>query len=225
MKVFCLSIEMLHTCVHMRFHVCISVYVFSVVWMEWTRQKISSHKINMADSMHPILLFCSALTSVNSLPKEHQNLEKTSLSTLLYSNVRGLHQASGEISRVCLEFYPSVVCLSETHLCGDAPDSFCPPGYVVAARRDRSKHGGGILILIQEHILFEEIDTAAFSTAESATHSLLFVCCYRQPSSADMTLITNLDHLLDTYPSVCKVGLVSFYTTCWTGWLIALYFC
>ena len=52
-----------------------------------------------------------------------------------------------------MEFHPSVVYLSETHLYNDAPNSFCPPGYVVAARRDRSKHGGGVLILTREHIL------------------------------------------------------------------------
>ena len=110
-----------------------------------------------------------------------------------------------------MEFHPSVVCLSETHLYDDAPDSFCPPGYVVAARRDRSKHGGGVLILIREYILFEEIDTATFSIAERAelvaiiSHSLLFVCCYCQPSSMDVTLLTNLDHLLDTYPAVSPV--------------------
>ena len=101
--------------------------------------------------------------------------------------------------------------MSETHLFEDAPDSFCPPSYVVAARRDRSKHGGGVLILIQEHILFEEIDTTDFSVAEKAElvaitfNSLLFVCCYRQPSSADVTLITKLDRLLDRYPSISPI--------------------
>ena len=107
-----------------------------------------------------------------------------------------------------MEFHPSVVCLSETQLYDDAPDSFCPPGYIVAARRDRSKHGGGVLILTREHILFQEINTTAFSIAERVelvaiiSHSFLFVCCYRQPSSVDVTLLTNLDHLLDTYPAV-----------------------
>ena len=96
----------------------------------------------MAELRSP-LPFCSASTSVNPLPKEHQNLEKTSFSTLLYSNVRGLRQASGELCRVCMDLYPSIVCLPETHLCDDATDSFCPSGYVVAARRHRSKYGGG----------------------------------------------------------------------------------
>lgn len=77
----------------------------------------------------------------------------------------------------------------------------------MVARRGRSKHGGGVLILIREHILFEETDTTDFSVAEKVElvaitiNSLLFVCCYRQPSSADVTLITKLDHHVDRYPS------------------------
>ena len=133
---------------------------------------------------------------------------------LLYSNVRGLHQASGELCRMCTEFHPFIVCLSETHLCDNTTDSFCPPGYVVAARRDRSKHGSGVLILLREVILFKEISTAVFSIAEKAelvavrVQSFIIVCCYRQPSSVDVTLLNNLDHLLDKYPSLSPVFLL-----------------
>ena len=59
---------------------------------------------------------------------------------------------------------------------------------------------------------FEETDTTAFSIAERAelvaiiSHSFLFVCCYcQQPSSVDVTLLTNLNHLLDIYPPVSPV--------------------
>lgn len=67
-----------------------------------------------------------------------------------------------------MEFHPSIICLSETHLCGDATDSFCPSGYIVESRRDGSKYGSGVLILLKEHILFKEIDTTMISTAEKA---------------------------------------------------------
>ena len=36
-------------------------------------------------------------------------------------------------------------------------------------------------------------------------HFFLIVCCYRQPSSIDVTLLTNLDHLLDKYPLLSPV--------------------
>ena len=166
--------------------------------------------------LHQILPFCLVLTSVKSVPNEYQNLEKTSSSMLLCSSVRGLCQASRELCRICMDFHPSVVCLSETYLYNDVSDCFCSPGYVVAARWDRSKHGGGVLILIQEHILFKEIDTAAISIAKRTklvsivSHSFLLVYCYRQPSSVDVTLLTNVHHLLDTYPLVLPVFCTDF---------------
>ena len=76
--------------------------------------------------------------------------------------------------------------MTETHLNADATDSFCPLGYVVAARRDRTKYGGGVLILTQETILFEEIDTSAVAKLETAElvaiscYDTLFVCCLLQ---------------------------------------------
>ena len=72
----------------------------------------------------------------------------------------------------------------------------------MAARRDRSKHDGGVLILIQEHILFEEIDTGTIWIAERAesvaivSHSLLFVCCYRLDV---LTWITFWIHMLQCH--------------------------
>ena len=157
------------------------------------------------------LPFCSALTSVNTRPKEHQNLERTSFMTVLYSNVRGLHQARGDLCKTCSEHRPAIVCLTETHLRDDATDSFCPQDYVVAARRDRTKHGGGVLILVQETVLFEEIDTSIIAIPEKAElvavscYDTLFICCYRQPSSTDTTLLTCLDNLLDKYGSMPPV--------------------
>ena len=166
----------------------------------------------MAESRE-FLPFCSGRNSVNPRPNERQSLEKTSLLSVLYSNVRGLHQARGELCKTCSELRPSIVCLTETHLNADATDSFCPLGYAVAARRDRTKYGGGMLILMQETNLFEEIDTSTVAKPETAElvaiscYDILFVCCYRQPSSTDISLLTCLDTLLDKHsfmsPVIC----------------------
>ena len=55
----------------------------------------------MAESRE-FLPFCSARSLVNPRPNERQNLEKTSLLMVLYSNVHGLHQARGELCRMQL---------------------------------------------------------------------------------------------------------------------------
>ena len=82
--------------------------------------------------------------------------------------------------RVSLGLHPSSVSLSVTHLYRNGSDSFCPPGYVVTTRCDRSNHGGGILIFKQGEILFEEVDITSISIAER-TEFLLFPCYSYQP--------------------------------------------
>ena len=156
------------------------------------------------------LPFCGARTSVTTFPEEQQDLERTSL-TVLYSNVRSLRQAYGELCKTCTTHQPAIVCLTETHLFQDATDAVCPAEYVVAARRDRSLHGGGVIIMVHESILFDEVDTTAISVPELsevvAIHhqDLLLVCCYRQPSSNDLTLFRQLDLLLDSNTSLSPV--------------------
>ena len=113
------------------------------------------------------------------------------------------------LAESCVRPAWNFVRLTETHLLADATDSFCPLGYVVAARRDR---GGEVLILAQKAILFEEIDTSTIAVLETAElvaiscYDTLFVCCYRQPSPSDTTLLTCLDTLLDKHslpPVIC----------------------
>ena len=59
-----------------------------------------------------------------------------------------------------------MICLTEIHLFQDGIDSFCPAGYVVVACRDRSRHGGGVIIMVRENIFFDEIDTSAIEVSE-----------------------------------------------------------
>ena len=70
-----------------------------------------------------------------------------------------------------------------------------------------------MLILAQETILFEEIDTSTIAMPEMAELAAIFCCdtlfvgCYRQPSSTEITLLTCLDTLLDKHsfmsPVIC----------------------
>ena len=146
-------------------------------------------------------------------PDEQQDSEGTSL-TVLYSNVHSLRQAYGELCKTCSTLHPAIICLTETHLFEDATDSICPTGYVVATRRDRSKHGGGVVVMVRETILFDEVDTTTISSPGvseivAIRHcGFLIVCCYRQPSANDLTLFQQLDTLLDSNvsgsPVICE---------------------
>ena len=77
-----------------------------------------------------------------------------------------------------------------------------PVGYVIAACRNGLLHGGGVIIMVQEKILFDKIDALTVSLPEvSKTLTIshcesLIVCCYCQPSTSGLTLFRLLGKLL-----------------------------
>lgn len=85
------------------------------------------------DRSRSSLPFCNVMTPVTLFLEEQQDLERASL-TVLYSNVRLLRQAYGELCKTCSTLHLAMICLTETHLLHDAADTICPAGYVVAAR-------------------------------------------------------------------------------------------
>ena len=95
-------------------------------------------------------------------------MKKTSSAMLSYSNVRDLHQATGELCRVCMEFHLSIVCLSETHLYDDTSDSFVFLVTLWQLDKIDLNMSVVVLILIWEYILFEEINTMTISILERA---------------------------------------------------------
>ena len=104
--------------------------------------------------------------------------------------------------------HPAVICLTETHLyiiLHDATDTICPVAYVIAACRNGSLHGVGAIIIVQEKILFDEIDALTVSLPEVSKtvaishHESLIVCCYCQPSTSDLTLFRLLGKLLNVF--------------------------
>lgn len=106
-------------------------------------------------------------------PKKHQNLEKTSLA-VLYSNVHSLHQAHGELCKTCSELCPSIVCLTEMHLQDDATDNFCPRTMSLWLY-ETELNMEVECFLVQEAVLFEEINTSTIAISEKAE---LVVSCY-----------------------------------------------
>ena len=63
----------------------------------------------------------------------------------------------------------------------------------MGARLDQSQHGGGVIIMVLENILCDEIDKTTISLPEVSEvvaisyREFMIVCCYRQPSTSDVT--------------------------------------
>ena len=68
-----------------------------------------------------------------------------------------------------------------------------------------------MIILAQDCIVFDEIDTSSFSVAGVAEfvaiscNGIIFICCYRHPLATDTTLLTNLDSLLNQNTSLSPI--------------------
>ena len=89
--------------------------------------------------------------------------------TILYANVRVLSQAAAQLRYRATTLRPAFIVLTDTNLNGDAVEAeMLPSGYVVSARKDRTQHGGGVIIMSQEHLLVNALKLNDFYQAEVA---------------------------------------------------------
>ena len=113
----------------------------------------------------------------------------TSLKALV-ANVRSLRQACGELAATAHDTSAHVICVTETFLDGDSINPLTPDGYICAGRRDRTKHGGGVLIFLRDSLLFSAYDTSAYHIPETAEMvavrieelGVVIITVYAQPS-------------------------------------------
>jgi len=109
------------------------------------------------------------------------------------------HQGFPELSVSSLFLRPDVITLVETHLAGEPLQMKLPRGYTVAACHDRSRHGGGVLLLCREDLLMDVIDCEMYYYVSETSEIVgvhyqetLILCVYRQPSATNVTLIDSL---------------------------------
>jgi hypothetical protein len=123
-----------------------------------------------------------------------------------YSNARGLRQAAGELRQQLSQLRPTFFGLTETHLKGDAIRPLIPSGYKVAARLDRSVHGGGLLIGAKSHLLVDVLDLQCYNTVEEAEligisyNSVDYLLCYTPNSHKALKLIQRIENYRLDHP-------------------------
>lgn len=112
--------------------------------------------------------------------------------SIMYYNARSLIPKHDELCVIVEAHNPDMICIVETWLCADILDSeIALPGYQVY-RRDRNRHGGGILIYIRDHFVCSifsssvslEIITLSVCQGSSKVFVSLF---YRPPNSGSQT--------------------------------------
>jgi len=111
----------------------------------------------------------------------------------LFSNVRGYRQSFPELCASLLSLCPDIIVLVETHLDGKLLQMKLPRGLVIAAHHDRSRHGGGILLLCRDDLLVDSVDCELYhvpATSEIVAvrcQRTMILCVYWRPSANDTT--------------------------------------
>jgi hypothetical protein len=144
---------------------------------------------------------------------------------LLYANVRSIRQCFGELCSLCEKHTPSFVCLTETFLSNDNDNEITPPGYLIASRRDRNHHGGGVIIFVKYGMpdIFEipteqlAVDGVAEIVAVRFRQNLI-VCCYRRPSQDDLQIFSRLSSFIGSHVGL-KLVLVGDFNVHHQQWL------
>ena len=78
-------------------------------------------------------------------------------------------------------------------------------GYAVAVQKDRSSHGGGVLIMCKSHLLVDVIDCTDYYVRGACEivavnfQGTAILCVYRQPGDTDLTIIESLNHFITTH--------------------------
>jgi len=75
-----------------------------------------------------------------------------------------MRQASGEFCQQILDCDADVWAITESHLKDDPARPLIPRGYKVVSRKDRSKHGGGLLLGCKKHLLANPLDLKKYHT-------------------------------------------------------------
>ena len=79
-----------------------------------------------------------------------------------FANLQSLCQGAGDLCAAIQDCHPDFVGLDETHLDGTSIGMCLPPGYTVAARKDRTHHGSSVLLLCKDYLLIDVIDCTDF---------------------------------------------------------------
>ena len=143
----------------------------------------------------------------------------------LYANIRGLRQGAGELAAMVRTADPHFVFLTECHIAkGEPINMWVPSGYKVVAKRWRSKHGGGLLILSKEHLLCDPLDLKAYHIEEAAEligmrfGGVTYIDAYSNQSELCKQMVAVLKRLRADLP-VDKLVILGDFNIHNEGWL------
>ena len=125
---------------------------------------------------------------------------------ILYYNARSLFPKIDELRLECANRRPDIVCIVESWIDNSVTNGeLLLSGYQLY-RRDRNRHGGGILIYVNISFSCElvlesssyDIELLSLSIFSHLFHGKLCVCCYYRPPSHSVSVIDDLYFVLQS---------------------------
>lgn len=147
-----------------------------------------------------------SLTPRNTISgNENQQLQSPpNALSILYTNCRSVLPKLDHLRLLASTQNPHLIAVTETWLDDTISDNEVTiPGYQLV-RRDRNRHGGGIAILIQDHLPFTVI--LSHASAELLVielrlrHSIVLCGLFYRPPSSDATVLTDVESALEQLP-------------------------
>ena len=132
------------------------------------------------------------------------------------ANARGLRQGCGELRARVSKRRPAFFAITESHLDGDPIRALIPGGYKAAARLDRSKHGGGLLIGCMDHFLVDVLDLSEYNIPKVAEMigveflGVQYILCYTPSSAKAPLLFGQAGAYMDAHPNKQVVWMGDF---------------
>ena len=139
------------------------------------------------------------------IPHKSNNLR------FLVANVNSISSKSAELINLVDSTEPDVILMSETKLKSTILSSeFTPPGYK-CFRKDRNSRGGGVLVMLKDHFIAEEVDISE-DTGEviwvkiklKGEHPLYVSSFYRSPSVHSTEQLDKFERSLDHIKNLTK---------------------
>ena len=170
---------------------------------------------NLVDNPVTDLWYCTAcLQSRFSVSDESmadtQLCSDTPLLHCLYLNARSILNKRLDLTAYLASHNPDIVAITETFLDSTVPSYFISPSTYSMFRKDRSRHGGGVLLLVHSsiqcnlHLDLDSISEILWIELHSSVGPILFGVYYRPPSESSEQL-TSLQHSLSCLPPSCPV--------------------
>ena len=112
--------------------------------------------------------------------KRHSKRPRNTYPSILLSNVRSLAGKIDEVRLRVSQLLPSIIVFTESWLCEEIPDEdVALEGYVLS-RKDRNKHGGGIVCYVHKDIIFSAVNISNVPLLPVSDSE--FLCLYLESS-------------------------------------------